>query len=556
VPDIDLTFRTVHPDDRDKVKHAFKASVESGTEFNLGFRIIRPDGSTRYIHGKGNAIRNGRNVVTKVVGTFLDITEQERAQQALVKSEERFRSLVDLSSDWYWEQDLYMRFRSIFRHGTGKPGIDADRLLGRTPWEIEGAQWSESARCAIIEDMKAMRPYHDFEYSLRNSDGTRQYLQISGEPVFDAAANFAGYRGVGKDVTERMQRDEDLRRFRAAMDATADAIFLLDVRSMFLVDVNTTACHLLGYTREEMLKLGPADLGGRSNKRLTSLYDWPGGGKSFDRVEVWLRRKNGVEVPVEMQRRAHPSGDGWIIVAVARDITERKLNEEALQQSQDALRQLAAHQENIKEDERKRIAREIHDELGGLLTGIKAYVSVSIDRAISAGATPEQLLIDAAELADTALETVRRVIADLRPSVLDQLGVWAALEWYAEQIEQRTGLTCACIIDENAVATQIDPARSTTLFRIVQEALTNVVRHAAATRVTIRARRQDDSIVIEIDDNGKGLDAEGLLDGESWGILGMHERTRHFGGELKINGVAGSGTSIVLRMPLEDANAT
>jgi two-component system sensor histidine kinase UhpB len=106
------------------------------------------------------------------------------------------------------------------------------------------------------------------------------------------------------------------------------------------------------------------------------------------------------------------------------------------------------------------------------------------------------------------------------------------------------------------VATQIDPARSTTLFRIVQEALTNVVRHAAATRVTIRARRQDDSIVIEIDDNGKGLDAEGLLDGESWGILGMHERTRHFGGELKINGVAGSGTSIVLRMPLEDANAT
>jgi two-component system sensor histidine kinase UhpB len=251
-----------------------------------------------------------------------------------------------------------------------------------------------------------------------------------------------------------------------------------------------------------------------------------------------------------------PSGDGWIIVAVARDISERMRNEEALRQSQDALRQLAAHQENIKEEERKRIAREIHDELGGLLTGIKAYVSVSIDRNTALGSAPDQLLVDASDLADTAIETVRRVIADLRPSVLDQLGVWAALEWYAEQIEERTGLTCVCTVEDSAAATQIDPERSTMLFRIVQEALTNVVRHAAATRVTIRSRRQEDNIEIEIIDDGRGLDAEGLLDGESWGILGMHERTRHFGGELKINGSSGKGTSIVLRMPLENENAT
>ncbi|MGI4935997.1 MAG: PAS domain S-box protein, partial [Janthinobacterium lividum] len=556
VPTIAFVLATVHPEDRDAIKQAFSACMHDGQEFNLGFRIVRPDGSARFVHGKGNAIRNGRHAVTKLVGTFLDVTEHERAQQALIKSEERFRSLVDLSSDWYWEQDPGMRFKTIFHHGSGIPGIDADRFLGRTLWEISGARWDPAAQRTVTSDMKAMRAFHDFEYSMSDAVNARQYIQLSGEPVFDASGAFTGYRGVGKDVTQRVRSDEDLRRFRAAMDASADGIFLLDVATMALVDVNTTACQMLHYSREEMLRLNPASLGVAPNPQLSLLYDGEDSAKVADRVEVRLRGRDGIEVPVEMQRRAQPSGDGWIIVAVARDITERMRNEEALQQSQDALRQLAAHQENIKEEERKRIAREIHDELGGLLTGIKAYVSVSIDRASALGSAPDQLLIDASDLADTAIETVRRVIADLRPSVLDQLGVWAALEWYAEQIEERTGLTCDCQIDDSAASTQIDPARSTMLFRIVQEALTNVVRHAGATRVTIRSRRCDDTIELEIADNGRGLDAQGLLDGESWGILGMHERTRHFGGELKINGTSGSGTAIVLRMPLENVDAT
>lgn len=233
------------------------------------------------------------------------------------------------------------------------------------------------------------------------------------------------------------------------------------------------------------------------------------------------------------------------------DITQNKLTEQALLASQQAQRDLAAHQERIKEHERKRIAQEIHDELGGLLTGIKAYISVSMDRGAAAGAAPEPLLAEAAGLAQDAIETVRRVITDLRPSVLDQLGVWAALEWYAEQIERRSGLHCACAISPAASALELGAERSTMLFRIAQEALTNVVRHAEASAVQLRVDYADGVLQLRIDDDGKGIAAERLLNRESWGILGMHERSRHFDGELKITGRPGQGTTLLLRLPLD-----
>ncbi|RFP13873.1 MULTISPECIES: response regulator [unclassified Duganella] len=234
------------------------------------------------------------------------------------------------------------------------------------------------------------------------------------------------------------------------------------------------------------------------------------------------------------------------------DITQTKLGEQALLASQQALRSLSAHQEQIKENERKRIAQEIHDELGGLLTGIKAYIAVSIERAEAAAAPAEPLLAEAAGLAQDAIDTVRRVITDLRPSVLDQLGVWAALEWYAEQVERRSGLHCQCTVAAAAGELELDAGRSTMLFRIAQEALTNVVRHAGASNAALQVDYADGVLELRISDDGQGIAAERLLNRESWGILGMHERCRHFDGELKITGLPGQGTTLLLRLPLDE----
>jgi len=230
-------------------------------------------------------------------------------------------------------------------------------------------------------------------------------------------------------------------------------------------------------------------------------------------------------------------------------IEEKQQAERVLRQSQNELRELAAYQEKLKEHERTRIAQEIHDELGGLLTGIKAYISVVIERA---GAGQDPLLKEAASLTQDAIETVRRVITDLRPSVLDQLGIWAALEWYAEQVGQRSGLRCTCDITPAAAALELDAERSTMLFRIAQEGLTNVVRHAEATEARLLVDRDRDNVVLRVEDNGKGIESAGLSDRESWGLFGMHERTRRFAGELSISGKAGQGTTLQLRLPLGD----
>jgi len=269
-------------------------------------------------------------------------------------------------------------------------------------------------------------------------------------------------------------------------------------------------------------------------------------------VEYRLVAKNGDvlwfrdEAQIVLDGSARPPFVQGILV----DITQSKLAEEALHRSQDALRSLAAYQERIKENERKRIAQEIHDELGSLLTGIKAYVSVSVERSVQAGVPADPLLIDVMRLADEAIGAVRRVITDLRPSVLDHLGVWEALEWYANQIQTRSDLICECSIDASLSALSIDAELSTMLFRIVQEALTNVVRHAAASHVSIRGEAKGNEMLVEVTDNGKGIAEMRSTGGQSWGILGMRERARHYGGSLTITGRAGHGTTVALRLPI------
>ncbi|GAA4020655.1 PAS domain-containing sensor histidine kinase [Actimicrobium antarcticum] len=234
------------------------------------------------------------------------------------------------------------------------------------------------------------------------------------------------------------------------------------------------------------------------------------------------------------------------------DITEHREIEQALRNTQESLRKLGAHQEHVKENERKRIAREIHDELGTLLTGIKAYQSVAVDQARRHCTVPLDTLLEANRLADEAIGTVRRVITDLRPSVLDELGIWTAVEWVAERIAQRANLILNLDIEDHLDDNGIDAERSIALFRIVQEALTNVQKHAKATSVDVQVRLVANVLRIVIKDNGIGIAPEHVDQQESWGLIGMRERIGHFGGELHIHGGSGYGTVVSIHMPLQE----
>ena len=361
---------------------------------------------------------------------------------------------------------------------------------------------------------------------------------------------------VLNDITERTVAAAQLHaseeRFRGVFENATLGMIIADMQGSW-VNVNRALCEMLGYTGPELLAKGylklthPDDVDNsvQFGRRLCS------GEIGSYRIEKRYLHKDGTAIWTVLSATTvcDASGLARQYVGMVEDISVRKLALDTLELSHEKLRQFIVHQERVKEGERIRIAREMHDELGSVLTGVKAHLSVARIHDQRNGGTLQPRLDDACSLLDTATAAVRRVITELRPSVLDQLGVWAALEWHAEEVCARAGLIFHIRIHPDTALLEIDPERSTALFRILQEALTNVVRHAWATRVDVRVSHASSSIRMEVEDDGKGMDCDSLLTANSWGLAGMRERAHHFGGDIRFMAVA-HGTLLVLQLPL------
>jgi signal transduction histidine kinase len=232
---------------------------------------------------------------------------------------------------------------------------------------------------------------------------------------------------------------------------------------------------------------------------------------------------------------------------VANDITERKHAEEAL-------RALSARLRSAREEEGTRIAREIHDELGGVLTGLKWDLE-KIDNTLHTSGDDSQLheirerISSMTTLIETTINTVRRIASELRPGVLDDLGLVAAIEWQIEQFQLRSGLKCHWT--NHASEIDLSWERATAVFRILQEILTNVLRHARAANLYVKLKRSKHYFELEVKDDGQGITESQRMNTQSLGLLGMKERALLVGGEVRITGKEGGGTTVVVRVPLD-----
>lgn len=243
---------------------------------------------------------------------------------------------------------------------------------------------------------------------------------------------------------------------------------------------------------------------------------------------------------------------GRVNLELRNEIHERQRIEQELRKSLDRLRALAARLQMVREEERTRVAREMHDELGQACTAIKMDLA-SIGRKTSERQVQLRTKIDSAmQLVDRMIFSVRRIASELRPRTLDDLGLTSALEWQAQEFQRRTGIRCALELPAEQLA--LDAEQSTAIFRIFQESLTNVARHAHATEVTARVEMDNERLVFGVRDNGKGFDAKQANIRKSLGVVGMQERALALGGELEINGIPGSGTTVTLRIPLRREN--
>jgi signal transduction histidine kinase len=237
--------------------------------------------------------------------------------------------------------------------------------------------------------------------------------------------------------------------------------------------------------------------------------------------------------------------------ALAGEIAERKAAEERARNSEAQLRALAARLISIREEERARIAREVHDELGQVLTGLKMdlmwmrkHLGKEQKALLEKTATMRQLI-------DSTVQVVRRIATGMRPEILDDMGLVAAIGWQAKEFQKRMGLRCRVELPAAPAAT--GSALSTAVFRIFQEVLTNISRHAGASSVGVRLEMSPAHLTLTVSDDGVGIDESALRARESLGLLGMQERAQQFGGELRIRGVPGEGTTVTLRVPLPPA---
>ena len=210
------------------------------------------------------------------------------------------------------------------------------------------------------------------------------------------------------------------------------------------------------------------------------------------------------------------------------------------------LKSLSARLESVREEERTRISREIHDELGQQLTGLKMDISW-INKRMSEQPEMSEKLRSMLGLVDTTLRTVRKISTELRPGILDDLGLIPAIEWQCSECEKRNGIECH--FHNHSEEQEFSPELSTAVFRIVQEALTNVVRHSNATSIVVDMKSQDDSLMVSIKDNGKGISPEDISNTKTLGLLGIKERAELLGGDCRIDGKKGEGTTITLVIP-------
>lgn len=375
-----------------------------------------------------------------------------------------------------------------------------------------------------------------------------------------AAAALAGIAGMlelylqarGRQIASRGLHDAELR-VSDILETAMDSIVTVDDRQR-IVGFNHAAEETFGRSRSEML-------GGSLDALIPERYraDHRDHFSRFAVTGVTGRRMgaqalltglraDGSEFPIEASISRHSAHGATYCTVILRDVTSRQAAEAELRASRDELRELGAAAHMTRELETRRIARELHDELGQSLTMLQ--MDVAWCRAHGAAGAPSLVakLDRMAELLKATIASTRRIASDLRPLLLDDLGLVAALEWLAQNFSQRTGIPCALSIDRPRI--DMPMARASAVFRIVQESLTNVAKHARATRVEVELVHDAAGLSVRVRDDGIGMAADSAHKTGSFGLLGMRERASSLGGTVSMTGGPGAGTTVELRLPL------
>ncbi|OPY76838.1 MAG: Signal transduction histidine-protein kinase/phosphatase DegS [Syntrophorhabdus sp. PtaU1.Bin058] len=430
-------------------------------------------------------------------------------------------------------------------------GYTEAEMLTMDPLSIIHPGDRETAVKNAVSMLKGVRvaPYG---YRLMTKQGQIRWIMETATPIV-----FKGEKAVlssSMDITEQKETKESLRELNALKSSILDAI------PQAVVGLQNRRINFANDAVEEVFGWRPGDLIGKSvtlfyrNEKEADeigryFYTTLEHQRTFVR-EFWCRHKDGHDILCRM--RSSRIGERLTkerrIVVTYEDITEQRRAEEELTSSREQLRNLSAYLQSVREKESTRIAREIHDELGQSLSAIQMDLIWLETRLPAADASLAEKVQRMRRLVDTTVDSVHRISTELRPILLDDLGLTAAMEWQVQEFQVRTGVQCEANLNCNDNSIEKDLA--TTFFRIFQETLTNIARHAEATHVKVRLARKGDELCLDVSDNGKGITPKQVSDTKSFGIMGIRERVNLWGGSVNIIGKSKKGTMIKIRIPM------
>jgi len=547
-----------HPDDRERSLEKMREIVSGKTEhFNLKKRYIRSDGSIVWANTYVAAVRNDRGKLNFFIAMVEDITEEVRAREKINFQSELLTNINDavIASDrnfvvTYWNNGAEKMYGYSVKEALGRPAND----LLKT--EFPGRDYAKQIR-ALRDEGKFRGEVINFTKA-----GKKLFIDARANALYDQEGNLTGYLSINRNITERKEMEQRLfnsqQLFVKTFSAINDAIFVIDPGKRQVILCNRSVEKVFGYTADEvtnrstkMLHLDNEHFESFNRESLPEL----------DRNGIYrgifkMKRKDGTIIDTEhvVTEITDEFGNRQGVVSYVRDITHRLRNEMEVIRKSDQLRSLARHLQDVREEEKKHLSREIHDDLGQMLSALKMNIS-GINRMVDEledSIQKEKLrpeLVEAGEILSEAIRKMRQMITELRPEILDYLGLFPALEWQLEEFSKRYNIKTTFICDPEQPS--FDPDEQVTVFRLLQESLNNIAKHAGASNVRVKAKMDPANFTLQVEDDGKGFDVEMKANDTSFGLIGMKERILALAGNIQIDSNPGDGTRLIFKIPLK-----
>ena len=492
-----------------------------------------------------------------IAGFNIDITDRMMIEEALHESNEFLERLFNYANApivvWN-DKFIITRFNSAFEALIGKT---AKEVIGK-PIEVLFPPEKIESSMKLIRQAQASENLKNEEIEILYSDDSVRVVLFNSAVVPGLEEESLATIAQGLDITERIKMEEAIRKskkeFQTYFDSNSVGLSVTAFDKSW-IEVNQKLCDIFGYTKAELKELNwlelthPDDLAENIN-----LFNQALNGEIDNyNIEKRFFRKDGSIIYIAISSVCQRNNDGSVhhFLTSYNDITERKLAEDAILKSGEKLRALNARLESVKEEERINLSRELHDHLGQNLTGLKMEISYfankmkkkeTFDRKDFLSKAPDLI-----SLIDEMINNVRKISAELRPNVLDYLGLIPAIEWQIDELKKRNNITC--MLKSDVIKIDLGVQVNSSIFRIVQEAFTNIIRHSGATKVIVSIKEENDLIKLEILDNGIGIKEEDISNIVSLGILGMKERTLQFNGKLHLENSPQGGTLLTLIIP-------